>query len=130
MKLKPLTGQVLVEILPNETRSVCGIEIPHHTPSPEENQEAARRPTMPPALTGVVKAIGQWPKTRSGLARMPEYGIGARVIVGPNAGLDMAGRPGERLKMLHQSQILAVLTDPPFKITDWASGPGPEIGMY
>jgi co-chaperonin GroES (HSP10) len=110
MKLKPLTGQVLVEILPAETRSAGGINLPQHTPSPEENQEAARRPTMPPGVTGIVKAIGQWPKLRNGMLAMPEFGVGARVIIGPNAGLDMERRLGDRLKMVHQSQVLAVLT--------------------
>lgn len=110
MTIKPLCGQVLVEILPADKRSAGGIDLPEHTMSPDENQDAARRPTMPPGLTGVVKAIGSWPKTRSGLARMPEFGIGARVIVGPNAGLDMRRGIGERMRMVHQSQVLAVLT--------------------
>ena len=109
MKLKPLTGQVLVEILPAETRSAGGVDLPQHTPSPEENQEAARRPMMPPAVTGVVKAIGEWPKTRSGLLKMPEFGVGARVIIGPNAGLDLDQAIGRRFKMVRQSQVLAVL---------------------
>lgn len=109
MTIKPLTGQVLVEILPVDKRSAGGIDLPEHTMSPEENQSDARRPTMPPGLTGVVKAIGPWPKTRTGLARMPEFGIGARVVIRPHGGLDLQRGIGERLKMVHQSQVLAVL---------------------
>ena len=109
MKLKPLIGQVLVEILPADTRSAGGVDLPQHTPSPEENQEAARRPTMPPAVTGIVKAIGEWPKTRSGLLKMPEFGVGSKVVIGPNAGLDMERRLGDRLKMVRNEQVLAVL---------------------
>jgi co-chaperonin GroES (HSP10) len=108
-RIKPLPGQVLVEILPADTRSAGGIELPQHTPSPEENQQAAHRPSAPRGLTGVVKAIGAWPKLSNGMALMPEFGVGARVVIGPHAGLDMSRGNGERLKMVHQSQVLAVL---------------------
>lgn len=108
MTIKPLTGQVLVEILPAEKKSHGGIDLPTHTMSPQENQEAAVRPTMPPGVTGRVVEIGPWPKTRSGLARMPEFSVGARVVIGPNAGLDLQGL-GRKLKMLDQSQVLAVI---------------------
>lgn len=110
MRIKPLTGQVLVEILPADKRSAGGIDVPEHTPSPEENQQAAHRPTMPPGLTGVVKAIGPWPKLANGMALMPEFGVGARVVIGPHAGLDMTRGVGERLKMVRNDQVLAVLT--------------------
>lgn len=107
--IKPLTGQVLVEILPAEKRSAGGVDLPEHTLSPEENQAAARRPDMPLGLTGVVRAIGAWPKTEAGLARMPEFGLNAKVIIGPNAGLDLHGL-GRKLKIVNQDQILALLT--------------------
>jgi co-chaperonin GroES (HSP10) len=109
MRIKPLTGQVLIEILPADKRTAGGIDLPEHTMSPEENQEAAHRPTMPPGLTGVVKAIGPWPKLANGFALMPEFGVGARVVIGRGAGLDLQRGIGERLKMVHQSQVLAVL---------------------
>lgn len=105
----PLTGQVLVEILPTDKRSAGGIELPEHTMSPEENQSASQRPMMPPGITGIVKAIGAWPKLSNGMALMPEFGVGARVIIGPHAGLEMHRGIGERLKMVNQSSVLAVL---------------------
>jgi chaperonin GroES len=109
MTIKPLTGQVLVEIIPSEKRSAGGIDLPDHTMSPEENQEAAHRPTMPPGITGFVVAIGPWPKLSNGMALMPEFGVGARVVLSRGAGLDLQRGIGERLKMVHQSQVLAVL---------------------
>jgi co-chaperonin GroES (HSP10) len=109
MKVRPLTGQVLVEILPADSRSSGGIDLPEHTPSPEENQEAARRPSVPPGLTGVVKAIGAWPKLANGMALMPEFGVGTRVVIGPHAGLDLTRGIGERLKMVRNDQVLAVI---------------------
>ncbi|HUD74791.1 MAG TPA: hypothetical protein VMQ76_06940 [Terracidiphilus sp.] len=110
MNIKPLPGQVLVEILPDDKRTAGGIELPEHTPSPEENQEAARRPEMPIGLTGVVRAIGQWPKLANGKALMPEFGVGARVVLSRCAGLDLQRGIGERLKMVRNDQVLAVLT--------------------
>ena len=110
MTIKPLLGQVLVEILPTDKRSAGGIELPSHTATPEENQEAAHRPTMSPALTGIVKAIGSWPKLSNGMALLPEYGVGSRVVIGPHSGLEMHRGIGERLRMVHQSQVLAVLS--------------------
>lgn len=110
MRVRPLTGQVLVEIMPADKRSAGGIDLPDHTMSPDENQQSARRPMMPPGLTGVVKAIGPWPKLPSGMALMPEFGVGARVVIGPHAGLDLQRGIGERLKMVRNDQVLAVLT--------------------
>src|ERR1019366_1766481 len=100
MTIKPLTAQVLVEILPADKRSAGGIELPQHTPSPEENQEAAHRPTMPPGLIATVLEIGPWPKLKNGLLKMPEFGRGSKVVIGPHAGLDMTRGVGERLKMV------------------------------
>ena len=110
MTIKPLTGQVLVQLDAPEKFSAGGIELPVRTMGPEEHQEAAHRPTMPPALLGTVKAIGPWPKLANGIMEMPEFGIGARVVIGQNAGLEMHRGIGERLKMVRNDQVLAVLT--------------------
>ena len=110
MTIKPLCGQVLVELDAPDKFTAGGIEIPGYTLSPEDHQQAARRPTPPPGVTGIVKSIGAWPKTRSGLARMPEFGVGAKVIIGPHTGLEMQRSLGERMKMVRNEQVLAVLT--------------------
>ena len=109
MRVRPLTGQVLVEILPAEKRSPGGIDLPEHTPSPEENQEAARRPAMPPGLVGTVLEVGNWPKAKNGLRRMPEFHRGCKVIIGHHSGLDLSRGLGPRFKILHWEQVLAVL---------------------
>lgn len=110
MKIKPLTGQVLVEILPSETQSAGGIRLPDHTLSPEEHQERSHSPTPPPGITGIVRAIGSWPKLPSGRALMPEFGIGNKVVLRPHSGQDMQRNVGERFKMVLQDDVLAVLT--------------------
>jgi co-chaperonin GroES (HSP10) len=106
----PLTGQVLVQILPKETRSAGGVELPEHTMSPEENQQAAHNPTPPPPLQAVVMEIGPWPKLPNGMAVMPEFGVGAKVIVGFYAGIELHRGIGERFRMVRNNQVIAVLT--------------------
>lgn len=110
MRVKPLTGNVLIELEAHERLTPGGIHIPEHTPSAEENQIAARAPTQPPAVTGRVVELGPWPKLRNGMALMPEFGRGARVAVRPTAGVTMNWETSGRLKMLHIDDVLAVLT--------------------
>ena len=109
INIKPLTGQVLVEILPLEKESAGGIALPDYILTPDEQQRAARDPQQPLGLKGRVRAIGAWPKTKSGLAILPEYGLGAFVIVPPRSGLEMHRNLGENFRMLRQDQVLAVL---------------------
>jgi co-chaperonin GroES (HSP10) len=109
MRVIPLTGQVLVEILPDEKQSAGGIEFPDHLASPEENQQAARRPEMPKPLQGIVREIGPWPRAKNGLMRLPEFGIGARIVIHPNAGQELRRGIGERLRLVRNEQVLAVL---------------------
>lgn len=105
-----MCGQVLVEILPKEKMSEGGIAFPDHTTSPEEHQQAARKPVKPPPLYGIVRAIGNWPKLRNGMMAMPEFGLGARVVVGSHAGITMHRGIGERFRMCLVEEVLAVLT--------------------
>jgi len=109
MKLRPVTGEVLIEILPASKLSAGGIEIPDHTASPEERQAAAHHPEPPPPLTGRVHAIGPWPKTKKGLAVLPEFKAGDRVLVGHNAGIVMQRNIGENYRMIRYDQVLAVI---------------------
>lgn len=110
MKIRPLTGQVLVEILPADKVTAGGIEIPERVMSPEEVQESHRNPAPPPPWQGIVREIGPWPKLPNGMALMPEYGRGARVLIRHNAGIQMRRSIGTRLRMVRQSEVLALIT--------------------
>jgi hypothetical protein len=44
------------------------------------------------------------------MALMPEFGRGAKVVIGANAGLAMHSGLGPRLRMVPQDGVLAVLT--------------------
>lgn len=110
MRIRPLTGHVLVEILPDDSKSAGGIEIPHRSLSAEEVQEQHADPQMPAPWTGRVVAIGDWPKLRNGLLAMPEYGVGARVIISRHAGVQMQRNIGQRFRMVRQRDVLAIVT--------------------
>lgn len=111
MKIVPLTGQVLIEVLPLETRTAGGIELPSRSRSPEEIQETHLDPVKPGALTGIVRGVGAWPKLRCGLALMPEYGLGAKVLIRPEIGTPMEMDSKRRLRMVRQEDILAVVKE-------------------
>jgi co-chaperonin GroES (HSP10) len=109
MRVKPLTGNVLIELDAPEKVTHGGIAIPDHTVSAEEAQVSARMPTPPPAVTGKVVEIGPWPKLKNGMAVMPEFGLGARVAIRPTAGVTMNWETSGRLKMISSDDVLAVL---------------------
>lgn len=112
MTIKPLRGQVLVQLDRPQRFADLGelLLLPQRTIGPEEHQEAARNPIKPSGLVGIVKAIGPWPKTRSGMAKMPEFGVGAKVVVNPHRGLEMKYL-GRQMKMIAQDDILAVINN-------------------
>jgi len=110
MKVKPLTGKVLVELDAPDKLTLTGLHIPNHTLSAEEHQQADKKPWKPAGIVGKVVEIGPWPKLKNGLAVLPEFGIGARVIVRPTAGVSMNWETSGRLKMLSSDDVLAVLT--------------------
>ena len=111
MQIKPLIGQVLIELTPPPTESPGGVALPGELHlSADIVQEQARNPEKPSKDNiGVVKAIGAWPKTRKGLLKMPEFGIGSKVLFNPWKGLAMQRGAG-KLQMLRQEDVLAVLT--------------------
>ena len=130
-RVKPLTGQVLVQILPPDKLSAGGIEIPQHTVSPEEVQATHRAPQPKPAEKGLVVAVGDWPKTKTGLHRMPEFSVGAVVFVSPYAGQQFHYGTSGRFRMVSNGDILAIVTGEPDM--SWGrqpmSGPGSTIDM-
>lgn len=92
MKIKPLEGHILVELTPDTESG--GILIPERS---RENK------------IGVVKEIGAWRRTRKGLALIPEVRKGDRVLFNQHRGRQLNDQH-YRLKLLHQDDVLAVLT--------------------
>ena len=110
MRIKPLIGQVLIEVSPPPKESPGGVALPGEVHlSPEIVQEQSHNPEKPAKNNvGIVRAIGDWPQTRQGLLRMPEYGIGSKVIFNPWRGVAMQRSVGEKFRMVKQSDVLAV----------------------
>lgn len=108
-KVQPLTGQVLIEVLPEDAKSPGGIDLPNRGLSAEEVQERHQNPEKPPGAYGIVRAIGPWPKLKCGLALMPEYGMGAKVFFNPLRGIAMQWDTTRKLRMIMQEDVLAVV---------------------
>jgi co-chaperonin GroES (HSP10) len=109
MRIKPLTGNVLIELDAPNRNTASGIVIAEHTMSAEGNQVAARAPEKPPGVVGTVRDIGAWPKTKRGLLAMPEFGVGAKVVLPHGAGIHMRCFQ-ERFRMVYQHEVLAVIS--------------------
>ena len=110
MRVKPFTGQVLIQLDEPERVSSSGIFIPDHTLSAEEVQERSHHPTPPAALTGKVVEMGAWSKLKNGMAILPPFGLGAKVLIRPTSGVEFLWETSCRLKMVDLRDVLAVLT--------------------
>jgi co-chaperonin GroES (HSP10) len=96
VKIKPLAGQVLLAVKPRQ-EAECGIEIP-------ESSRESRQPVR----EAKVLAIGPWKKI-NGFALLPEFGIGATVLVSDYSGTKIDANPGN-MRLVHMDDVLAVLT--------------------
>lgn len=102
MNVKPLTGQVLVEVLPPEDKTLGGLFIPDVAQSSPRGEKA--RP-----FKALVVAIGAWRKTKQGFAVLPEFGIGAQILCTPYAGTKLSRNIGERYQLVKVTDVLAIV---------------------
>lgn len=109
--IKPFTGHVLIKILPKDKFTISGIEIPDHTITPEEAQQASHHPTPPPPLTGEVLAIGPWKRLNNGLAVMPPFKQQDKVLIRNGTGKELTYGTRDKLRMVRQEDVLAVVTE-------------------
>lgn len=111
MKLKPLTGQVLIEVVAPATRSPGGVELPDERPlSPEFVEQSHTNPTKPAKNhVGIVREVGPWPKNKSGMLIMPEFSKGAKVVFNPYHGTELRYH-NVPMRMVALGDVLAVLT--------------------
>ena len=110
--IRPLSGQVLVRVLPRVgSKTAGGIEIPAHTVSPEEQQEKNHHPEPPPPDICVVEAIGPWPKLANGMIQPPPFPPGATVLVREGTGTKLHRNIDEKLKLVQTEDVLAVLNE-------------------
>lgn len=100
-RIKPLRGQCLVEILPENDLSPGGISIP-------ETAKAKDDVGRLPALTARVIRLGPWEQKPNGFAILPEIAPGHRVIVNQYAGKKVRVL-GDRFRLLRVDEVLAKL---------------------
>lgn len=108
--IRPLSNQVLLRILPKETQSAGGIQIPEHTITPEERQELNHSPQPPPPDIAEVLAIGPWRTLSNGMKVPPPFPPGVKVLVREGSGTKMNRDIGERLKLVTMDDVLAVIS--------------------
>jgi co-chaperonin GroES (HSP10) len=111
MTIRPLIGQVLVEMLPPEAQSSGGIIFPERHRSPAELTEA-HDPSIckEPPSQAIVRAIGPWPQ-KNGKSVLPEFGLGARVVISAYSGQKLRRGIGENFKLVNTEDVLAVLSE-------------------
>jgi len=117
MTIRPLTGRVLVEILPSNNRSDGGIYFPE---SSDDEQPFRDKPR--PFKARVV-SIGPWP-AKNGRHELPPFQPGATVVVNAYAGVNLRslgdrmfclppGSASGKMKIVNYSDVIAEITDKP-----------------
>jgi co-chaperonin GroES (HSP10) len=100
MTIRPLTGQCLVEILPLADTS-GGVVIPQSVQIKDGSGK------LPPVM-GLVHRLGRWPQKKNGLAVLPEFSPGDRVLCSQYTGTKMK-RLGDRYRLVRIQDVLAVV---------------------
>lgn len=105
LKIKPLTGQILVQVLPPDDRTDGGLIIPDiaQGDTPGEKQQPFRARVL---------AMGPWKKTKQGYGVLPDFGIGATVLCTPYAGTKLSRNIGERYQLVRFEDVLAQVDFP------------------
>jgi len=99
MRIKPLTGQVLVSLIPGP-EILNGIHLPDKR-NPEEPVFARK---------AIVREIGPWPKTKNGMGVIPPFGRGATVLVNEYKGQKLTNF-SEQLRLISTDDIVALLSN-------------------
>jgi co-chaperonin GroES (HSP10) len=100
MKIKPLKGQALVEILPPETKH-GSLYLSAPDPKPETKQDGVKAKVL---------RVGPWRTTRDGKALLPEFKPGDIVLVSSYRGKKLSAGVSGRLLLIDTSEVLAVLS--------------------
>ena len=104
----PLTGQVLVLLLPHDEKdgSIFIPEIANEARPTHDNMYVRLGHRK-----GIVKEVGPWRKTKQGLAVIPEIKRGDTVIMNPYAGTKLSQEANDNLRLVKVDDILATLSD-------------------
>lgn len=101
--IRPLTGQVLIQLLPPDEKTFSGLFLPDIAHDRIQGDKAKPR-------KGVVLAVGPWKKVKSGHALLPDCRPGDTVLLSEYAGTKLTRHIGENLRLCRADDVLAVLT--------------------
>ena len=104
MSIRPLTGQVLIRLLPNPPASFGGIILPDVAFDRIEGEK------LKPRL-GLVIACGPWRKTKNGFSVLPEVRPNDVVLISEYRSAKLTRSVGEHLRLIRSDDILAVTTN-------------------
>jgi chaperonin GroES len=105
MSIRPLTGQVLIRLLPPDPMSPGGLFLPDSAFDTPRGEKAVAR-------KGLVIQVGPWRKTKKGLAVLPDFQPGQTVLMSHYLGHQLTRTIGENLRLCDVDDVLAVLDEP------------------
>ncbi len=108
MRIKPLTGQVLVFLLPKDDKE-GSIFLPQSVMDGKSSPDNVYVKLKP--RKAVVQEVGPWKKTKQGLAVLPPVKRGDTVIVSQYKGQKITTDVREQLMLVNSDDLLAILTD-------------------
>ena len=101
MQIRPMTGQVLVRLLPPDHWASALLIIPETAQLAPKGEKAYPRKAK-------VIAIGPWRKTKQGFAVLPDFQPGQKVIVSEYLGTKLSRNMGENFRLCRIDDVLAV----------------------
>lgn len=102
MKVRPLTGQVLIEVLPPDAKTDGGLFIPDVAQTSPRGEKG--RP-----FKARVLSVGPWRKTRKGLSVLPDVHAGNEVLVSFYGGQKLSYGTNEKLMLVKADDLLAIV---------------------
>lgn len=101
MSLRPLTGQVCVQLSPPDEKTNGGLFLPHAVHRGPGEKADPRK--------GVVISVGPWRKTKKGFAILPDFKPGDTVLVNEYLATKLTRAIGENLRLCRVDDVLAVV---------------------
>lgn len=100
MNIRPFRNQVLIAVLPPDSKTDGGLFLP-------DVAQFAERGEKPRPRRGTVLAIGAWRTTKQGLAILPDFRPGDQVIISEHSGTKLTRTIGENLRLCNVEDVLA-----------------------
>ena len=106
MRIKPLTAQVLVLLLPPDDMdgSIVLPDIAHDATPTHENMYVRKKHRK-----GIVQEIGPWKKTKTGHAILPDFKRGDTVVLNPYVGQKLTHGVDDHLRLVSVDDIIGVV---------------------